>query len=344
MDTSVRSTSWSWRTDAQVNRANEKTIGLTPPHLLNFGIISVAVTLRHLQLDRSRGGRPTVTPPVAPSQPAGAETIARVRELWLSRRQASTTAEYKVTGTVPLTVEDASFDEYIGVVSPHIPYLVAAQHAMLGRMVRYLVKQGITQFLDLGSGIPTHGHVHDVAQAENPECRVVYVDNQESIVEIGRERLAGNDHVAYLCSDLCNPTDVLNAADTRRLLDFERPIAVLLIETLLHIPDSDNPSTNVDAIISSYIDALAPGSYLGISHFSQTRDITAGYAMADKLFGAKPPMVYLRGPDRIETFFTELALEPPGIVPVQLWHPDPEDVPDHNPHLGGVYVGLGRKH
>ncbi|MTD55281.1 SAM-dependent methyltransferase [Amycolatopsis pithecellobii] len=209
-------------------------------------------------------------------------------------------------GGVHHTSEHIDIGEHILVCAPHVPFLVRAQRQLLARMVRYLAQQGITQFLDLGSGVPADGHVHQIAQQVNPDARVVYVDIDTSLAGQARQLLADDPNTAYLAADIRQPADVLDAPETQHLLDLREPVAMLLIETLLHLPEGDDP----ERIVGSYIAALAPGSYLGISHFSQNDDL-----------------------DMIE----------PGLLPVPLWRPDTEPI-DRNPHLAEVHAGLARKH
>jgi hypothetical protein len=111
-----------------------------------------------------------------------------------------------------------------------------------------------------------------------------------------------------------------------------------MIETLLHIPDSDDPA----AMVTAYTEPLCSGSLLAIAHFSPSDELTTGLGMFDRMFGA-PPSVNLRDPDQLESFFTGLELVAPGIVPAPLWHPASDDDIARNPELAQVHVGLGRK-
>lgn len=247
-------------------------------------------------------------------------TIARIRDCWLEGTHH--TAAHQELG------------EHIVVCAPHLPYLVRAQRLLLGRMVRYLVEQGVTQFLDLGAGVPAAGHVHEIA----PDAKVVYVDIDPSVAEDGRQMLAELPNAAYVQADARRPGDVLGAPQTQRLLDLDRPVAVLMIETLLHIADSDQP----ERMVAAYIEALSSGSYVGISHFSQNEELETGLNIFSKMFGA-PPAVTLRSPEQQARFFTGLEMVDPGLVQVPLWRPGPEHSIDRNPHLAQVYAGLGRK-
>jgi hypothetical protein len=252
--------------------------------------------------------------------------IARVMNHWLGGDYRSTQA-------------DRDFAQQVELVAPHIPYLVRAQRAMLGRMVRYLTGQGIRQFLDLGSGVPTRGNVHEVARQAAPSSRVVYVDHDPEIAADSREMLAGDDQVAYLCADFRHPADVLDAPETRRLIDFGRPVALLLIESLTLLPDSDDPH----GMVAAYLDALPSGSYVGISQSNSTGALESGLALSQRMFNVPPPSVFLRDREGQAKFFTGLEMVEPGITPVQLWRPDPGAEIDRNVELGGMFAGLGRK-
>lgn len=245
-------------------------------------------------------------------------TIARIRDCWLEGTHH--TSAHQELG------------EHILVCAPHLPYLVRAQRLLLGRMVRYLVEQGVTQFLDLGAGVPADGHVHEIA----PDAKVVYVDIDASLAADGREMLAEFPNATYVRADIRRPGDVLGAPETQRLLDLSRPVAVLLFETLLHIPDGDRP----EQMVADYITALSSGSFVGISHFSQNEELESGLNIFSKMFGA-PPAVTLRSPEQQARFFTGLEMVEPGLVQVPLWRP--EHNIDRNPQLAQVYAGLGRK-
>jgi hypothetical protein len=203
-------------------------------------------------------------------------------------------------------------------------------------MVRYLVGQGVRQFLDLGSGVPTIDHVHEVAQAIEPAARVVYVEIDPSLVEDGRSVLAGIDNVAFVQADIREPDNVLALCG---LLDLSEPVAVLMIETLLHIADCDDPA----AIVAAYMSAMCSGSYLGLSHFCEHEELLAAFAMFDEMNLGARPLVNLRTLEEIESFFAGLEPVPPGVVPVPLWRPESRDDVGRNPGRVPMYAGLGRK-
>jgi hypothetical protein len=266
-----------------------------------------------------------VLPEAAGEQRVGKPNIARIRDYWLGGQHHSGL--------------DRDFADHISACIAHIPYLVRAQRALLERMVRYLVGQGVRQFLDLGSGLPTCGHIHEIAQGIDPASRVVYVDTDPGVVEDGRRLLAGNQNAALVGVDIREPDRVLNAPETRRLLDLSEPVAVLVIATLQHIPDSVDPA----AMIAAYRDAMCSGSYLGVSHLGPDEQLVAGYKLFDEMQLYERPDVSVRDRASIAILFSGLELVEPGIVPMILWHPDPDDELGRDPERLPVFAGLGRK-
>ncbi|HVW44939.1 MAG TPA: SAM-dependent methyltransferase [Amycolatopsis sp.] len=251
-------------------------------------------------------------------------SIARVNDYWLEG--------------VDHTESDKEYAEHIELCAPHIPYLVRASRQVAGRMVRYLMGKGIRQFIDLGSGIPTRRHVHEVAQEADPRCPVVYVDLDPTVVGDSRARLAGNDRVAYLNADIRDRDSILDDPDLARLIDLSEPVGLLIIETLLYVLDPDDPR----ALVRSYIDRLAPGSYLGMSHCAENAELRSGLAIFNRMFG-EPPTVALRPREEFETFFAGLEVVDPGVVPVTLWNPLTEDDVGRNAELAHMFAGVGRK-
>ena len=245
-----------------------------------------------------------VRPIWAPGENGPAEpNTARVRDYWLGGDHHSPA--------------DRELADEILVCAPHVPYLVRIQRAFLRRAVGYLVDAGIRQFLDLGSGLPTVGNVHEVARERTPDARVVYVDLDPVVAEEGRNLLAGIDGTEFLQGDLRRPEHVLEAA---KLLDFSEPVAVLMLDVLHFVRDEDDPRR----IISGYVDALAPGSHLALTHTSQDEGLISAITMFGALYGAPLPELTFREPDRIAEFCTGLAIAEPGLVPIPLWRPDPD--------------------
>lgn len=255
----------------------------------------------------------------------GRPRLARVRDCWLGGKHHDDA--------------DREFADYIAVCAPHLPYLVRAQRRLLRRMVRHLVDQGVRQFLDLGSGLPTGRHVHEVTQDVAPDSRVVYVDNDPGVIEDGRAMLAGNDLATIIDVDIREPGQVLEAPETRRLLDLSEPVAVLIIDMLQHIPDAEDPA----GVIAGYHERLCSGSYVGLSHFGPDEQLATGFGLFDSMHLGERPEVSLRDPEAIKALLTGLDIVEPGIVPITLWRPNPGDDLGRNPEKVPMHAGLGRK-
>jgi hypothetical protein len=257
-----------------------------------------------------------------PDQPS----TARIRDYWL--------------GGSHHTAADRTLADQILVCAPHLPYGVRIHRAFLRRAVKYLVGTGVRQFLDLGSGAPTAENVHEVAHALAPESRVTYVDIDPVVVAEGRELLADEDNVTYVRADLRRPDDVLGSDEVRALLRRSEPIAVLLVDVLHFVPDCDDP----DGLIATYMQALAPGSYVAISHMTEDAGILAAMTMFSRMYGAPLPPLEFRGADRVAKFCNGLELVDPGVVSLPLWKPAEDDpAADRNPEQFRGYAALARK-
>jgi hypothetical protein len=215
------------------------------------------------------------------------------------------------------------------------------QRAFLGRAVRYLAGEaGITQFLDIGTGLPTTDNVHEVAQAITPRSRVVYVDNDPLVLAHARALLTSSaeGRTAYIHADLKSPGEILSSPVVREVLDFTRPIALMLVGILHFLEEKDEP----ERVIDTLLDALPPGSYLTASHLNPEHD-PAGVAAGVRAYRAGGVTVQARDSGELAALaFRGLELVPPGIVSVSEWRPDS---PGPRPTLAEVscYGGLGRK-
>jgi hypothetical protein len=239
---------------------------------------------------------------------------------------------------------DREVAEQVVAIAPVARDIVEDNRAFLRRAVRLLAGEaGIRQFIDLGSGLPTQGNVHEIAQAVAPDARVVYVDNDAMVVTHSRALLAG-DNTAAIEADLRDPDSVMRHPEVRELIDFDQPIALLLMAILHFVPDEEDPY----GIVSRFRDALPARSYLALSH--GTRDIPARPDMSPEAMaemGAKVERLYqlttaslvTRTHAQVERFFDGFDLLDPGLVEIQLWRPDEADalLP------GGFYGGVGRK-
>ncbi len=232
---------------------------------------------------------------------------------------------------------DREVGEMIVQMFPDIALLARLQRRFLVRAVRYLTEEaGIRQFLDIGTGLPTVDNTHEVAQRIAPESRIVYVDNDPLVLVHAQALLTSTPEgaCAYLEADVRDPERILEVA--AKTLDFGKPIALTMLGILGQIPDSDEP----EAVVARFLDALPPGSYLALSDGTDTN---AALNQAISVYNANSASSYhLRGPERIEAFFTGLEVIEPGIVPTSQWHPEPVDV-GRDPSDVDAICGIGRK-
>jgi S-adenosyl methyltransferase len=213
--------------------------------------------------------------------------------------------------------------------------------AFLGRAVRYLAEEaGIRQFLDIGTGLPATLNVHEVAQRAAPESRVVYIDNDPMVLSHARALLTSSPHgrTGYVQADLRDPADILDSPVTRDIIDFTRPVALLLAAVLHFIQDEDEPGK----IVATLSDALPPGSYLVASHVTGEHDPPGWAAVERDYRTAGMPAQWRDGDEFARLAFTGLEMIPPGVVLVSEWRPD-SDGPRPSPAEVSVYGGAARK-
>jgi trans-aconitate methyltransferase len=252
----------------------------------------------------------------------GVAHIARVYNYWL--------------GGEDNFAADREAAELVITSYPAVLASVRAQREFLGRAVGYLTAEaGIRQFLDVGTGLPTAGNTHEVAQQAAPDARVVYVDNDPIVLAHARSLLAGTPQgvTAYLNADLRDTAAILaRAADT---LDFSQPVAVMLVGVLHCIPDSDDPA----AIVRRLLDAVPPGSYLVIAHPASDIHATQIGTAAGRLNQVMADPVTLRTHAEVSRFFAGLDLVEPGLVQLHRWRAVPAEPGVELANYGGV----GRK-
>jgi SAM-dependent methyltransferase len=227
----------------------------------------------------------------------------------------------------------------LAAVEPEIRAIAWANRRFLGRAVRYLSQNGIDQFLDIGSGIPTEGNVHEIAQAANAAARVVYADFDQVAIAHSRTILAANTGATIIEADLRAPEMILAHDQTRRFIDFTKPVGLLLVAVLHYVADADDPWGVLDRLR----DALAPGSYLVICHGTADGRPEVAQA-AEKVFNRSvATQSQARTRAEILRFFGDFELVEPGLVHMPLWRPDsPGDVPDDPARYLGL-AGVARK-
>ena len=222
---------------------------------------------------------------------------------------------------------------------PEARDIARENRAFLQRVVRYLVGEaGIRQMIDIGTGIPTAGNVHQVAQLIEPGVRVTYVDNDPIVHVHANALLTGEGSTSIVLADLRDPEAILGHPKVRDLIDFDEPAALLLVAILHFITDDEGPGR----IIAAFRDALAPGSYLALSHgtadFHDQAIADAGTAVYSR---ATAPLV-LRDHAQVAALFEGWDLIEPGIVQVPLWRPDGKPPRHRDLPKIGIYGGVGR--
>ncbi|MFV0126617.1 SAM-dependent methyltransferase [Streptomyces sp. HMX112] len=223
---------------------------------------------------------------------------------------------------------------------PGLPKIMQANRAFMRRAVRHSVSEGVTQFLDIGSGIPTFGNAHEIARQASPEARVVYVDHDPVAVAHSKAVLEGDERTAVLAADLRKPKDILTAPEVVQLLDLERPVALMLVAVLHFLEDADDPRRAV----AELRDALAPGSLLILTHASYERvpvpQERAGAAV-DVYRDIRNPLV-MRSREEVARFFDGYELLEPGLVAMPEWRPE-TPTEQEDPYAFSAYAGVGRK-
>jgi hypothetical protein len=230
--------------------------------------------------------------------------IARVYDYWLGGKDHF--------------AADREVGDKVLEIHPETVLSVRANRAFLARAVRYLAAQGIRQFLDIGTGLPTVENTHEVAQAAAPTSRVMYVDNDPIVLTHARALLTSRPEgaTAYLDADVRDVDTVLVGA--RELLDFSQPIGVMLVALLHMLGDEDDPW----GLVARYMAAVPPGSYLVLSHLASDVQAETMAEMGRRINEMMPEHVHMRTKDQVTSFFGGMPLDEPGVVLTHRWRPD----------------------
>lgn len=220
---------------------------------------------------------------------------------------------------------------------PDLPQVAMGNRAFLRRVVGFLVDAGVRQFLDIGSGVPTVGNVHELVQEHNASCRVLYVDLDPVAMAHTRGIVAGNERAAALEADLRKPTELLSAVRGTGLIDFDEPVAVLLVAVLSMLSDADRPAAKVAALR----DAVPSGSYLAMAQLTsalrpEVATVLESFAESGQLD------IHFRSREAIGTMFDGWDMIDPGLVEQPRWRSESE----RDRYQGGrslVLAGVGRK-
>ena len=211
----------------------------------------------------------------------------------------------------------------------------------LGRAVRYLAGEaGVRQFLDIGSGLPTTANVHEMAQAADPSCRIVYVDHDPMVLTHARALLTSSPEgrTAYIQADLRTPLDILTSPVVRSVLDFDQPVALILVAVLHFLQEDDN----AEGVLKILLDALPPGSYLAATHLTLEHD-PESVGGGQRVYREAGLAMNARDSDEFASLaFSGLELVPPGVVLASEWRPD-SNAPRPTPAEVSCYGGVARK-
>jgi hypothetical protein len=260
--------------------------------------------------------------------PAGVDT---------SKASEARVYDYLLGGVHNLEI-DRHVAEQMLIVVPDARPLAQANREFLRRAVDYLVDVGVRQFLDIGAGIPTVGHTHEVAQARAPESRVVFVDIDPVAVGHCRLILGWNDRTAVIQEDARRPERILEAVKAGGLLDLRRPVAVLMVLLLPFLSEEDDPQD----IIARLLRPLLPGSYLALTHL--TNDGSNDFTAAQEINRRGGIDSVVRDRRQVLAMFDGLSLVEPGLVWMPQWHPTTgSDLYVDRPEASGSYAGVARK-
>jgi hypothetical protein len=244
--------------------------------------------------------------------------VARVWDYWLG-------------GKDNFAVDRELADELLA-IHPVSAQMAQENRRFLGRSVRYVAARGIEQFIDLGAGLPTALNTHDIAQSVTPQARVAYVDNDAVVIAHGRSLLARSPSVIVVPGDVREPHSILADPELTGHVDLTEPTCIIL-SAILHFSDS---ATAKD-IAAAYIEAMAPGSYLIVSVGSGNQSEGGRFASA-----YTAAQIHIHSPEDLATFFGDLDLVEPGVVPVGFWRGD-EPAVDRARRIATFLCGVGRK-
>jgi hypothetical protein len=223
---------------------------------------------------------------------------------------------------------------------PEARAIAKANRAFLQRAVRFLAGQaGIRQFLDIGTGIPSAGNVHEVAGQVAPDCRIVYADNDPIVHVHASALLTASGSTSIVLADLRDPEAILAHPKVRGLIDFSQPIALLLVAILHFISDEEDPA----AIVAVLREALPPGSYLALSHGTADFHPPGGAEQAATAYKDATAPLILRTHQQVSGFFDGFDLIDPGLVQAPLWRPDGKPPRARDLARIGIYAGVGSK-
>jgi hypothetical protein len=237
---------------------------------------------------------------------------------------------------------DRELAERVVANSPTVVPALQANRACLGRIVRHLSEQGINQFIDLGSGLPSQGNVHEVAQQINPDARIAYVDNDLTVLGHARAILARThaQNVIVIKGDIRAPRQILTDPDVHKLINFDEPVAVLMVAVLHFITEDEDPYR----IVRAFRESTPTGSYLAVTIATTDGTSHEERAAIEGVYKQATAPAVFRTRKQIERLFDGYQLQDPGLVRIPDWRPvDKETDAQQNIGAHWFYCGLGYK-
>ncbi|MCK2213841.1 SAM-dependent methyltransferase [Actinomadura sp. ATCC 31491] len=247
--------------------------------------------------------------------------------------------DYLLGGKDNVAVDRAVADRLLA-VAPDTRLVARASRRFQIEAVRHLAEQGVRQFLDLGTGIPTSPSIHETVRAVHPSCRVVYVDHDPVVRLHAQVLLADAPGIAAVQADLRRPADILTDPHVTGLIDVDQPVCVLMVGVLHYVMDEEDPA----GVVAAFRERMAPGSYLVFTHALAESDPEAVKRLRQATDGT-PAQAAFRTREEVLRLLKGFELIGPGLRPVHEWRlgPDDEDVPllDGTPHVL-IAAGVGR--
>ncbi|GAA4984307.1 SAM-dependent methyltransferase [Actinopolymorpha pittospori] len=261
-----------------------------------------------------------------------------------TRPSAGRLYDYYLGGTEHLEI-DRIAAERIRARMPELEDGAWANRGFLQRSARWMAAEaGIRQFIDIGAGLPTRNNTHEAVQSVALDAHTVYVDNDPMVLAHARSLLEGADNTGFIAGDFRAPDDVLGAPEVQALIDFDKPVGLMLIAVVHFVSDDSDPW----ALVRRYLDALAPGSHLSLSHITADRNRPEVVETFHEVYAAANEQVHFRSKPDVERFFDGLELVPPyegakeGVTYTGLWGADDPETADSDGSRW-VYCGVARK-
>ncbi len=229
-------------------------------------------------------------------------------------------------------------------ITPDGPEAAQANRAFLRRVIHYLTAEvGIRQFLDIGSGLPSAGNVHEIAQAVDPSAKIIYVDSDPIVLAHGRALLGTTSTVKVVQADVRQPEEILRHPDVREMIDFDQPVGLLLFAILHHLSDAEDPA----GVVARLRAAVPSGSHLAVSHFhdpgDEHPDASKKALLVEKIFNQTLGTGRWRTRDEILAYFGDFDVLEPGLVPLAEWRPDTDEASEQSDTYHTFVGGLARK-